>query len=280
MLKRLIVCTLSLILFCFGAVTALATDYDELTEGTYYIDASLSCYINAMGGVEFGAPLLESSRVIVDADGSKKLMLEFTKSNVNIYSVSCDTFIDASPSYVTETDGIKSGTLGIYGKNGDLDTERVEYTLSEDTAENAQKEQVHYVASVSFPIEEESETYNLCLFINSNVMGTQFTMSGYPAVLSVDWSSVSLEVIEKETESEKTGQETESSVSEENVENKDGLNIYHADKEKDSDAEPVMSGTYIAYFKEPSLIAVGITAVVMIFMGFVLIVSGRKEKKS
>lgn len=280
MLKRFIVCTLSLILFCFGTITALAAEYDELTEGTYYIDSSLSCYINAMGGVEFGAPLLESSQVIVDADGRKTLTLHFTKSSVNIYGVSCDTFIDVSPSYVTETDGIKSGTLGVYDRNGVLNTDKVEYTLSEDTAQNAHEEQVHYVASVSFPVEDESETYNLSLFINSNVMGTQFTMDGYPAVLSVDWSSVSLEEVDKEDESTESDKGTEPPVNIGNVENKDGLNIYHADNKKDSGAEPVVSGTYIACFKELSLIAVGVTAGIMIFMGFVLIVSGGKEKKS
>lgn len=158
MLKRFFVCALSLILLCFGAVTASAAGYDELTEGTYYIDSSLSCYISAMGGVEFGAPLLESSQLNVDADGRKTITLYFTKSSVTIYSVTCDTFIDVSPSYVTETNGIKSGTLGFYDKNGVLNTEDIEYTLSDDTTQNAQNEQVHYVSSVSFPVEYESET--------------------------------------------------------------------------------------------------------------------------
>ena len=277
MLKRFFVCALSLILLCFGAVTASAAGYDELTEGTYYIDSSLSCYINAMGGVEFGAPLLEASQINVDADGRKTITLYFTKSNVTIYSVTCDTFIDVSPSYVTETNGIKSGTLGFYDKNGVLNTEDVEYTLSDDIAQNAQNEQVHYVAAVSFPVEYESETYNLSLFVNSNVMGTQFTIDGYPAVLTVDWSSVSLEKIDKDEESK---EETKPIVNTENVENKDGLNIYHADDETSSEAESVESGTYVAYFKEPLLIAVGVTAGVMILMGIILIVSEKKEKKS
>lgn len=225
MLKRFFVCALSFILLCFGVVTASAAGYDELTEGTYYIDSSLSCYINAMGGVEFGAPLLESSQIEVGSDGSKTMTLFFTKSSVTIYSVTCDTFIDVSPSYVTETNGIKSGTLGFYDKNGVLNTEDIEYTLSEDTAQNAQKERVHYVASVSFPVEHESETYNLSLFVNSNVMGTQFTMDGYPAVLTVDWSSVSIEKIDKEDESKETDQGSEPSVNTGNVETKDGLNI-------------------------------------------------------
>lgn len=39
-----------------------------------------------------------------------------------------------------------------------MNTEDIEYTLSDDTAQNAQNEQVHYVSSVSFPVEYESET--------------------------------------------------------------------------------------------------------------------------
>lgn len=280
MLKRFFVCALSFILLCFDVVTASAAGYDELTEGTYYIDSSLSCYINAMGGVEFGAPLLESSQIEVGSDGSKTMTLFFTKSSVTIYSVTCDTFIDVSPSYVTETNGIESGTLGFYDKNGVLNTEDIEYTLSEDTAENARQEQVHYVDSMTFPIESEKNTYELSFFINSNVMGTQFTKDGYPATLTVDWTSASLEEDDRDEETAVPDKETVSSENTGNVENKDGLNIYHADDEVSSDVESVVSGTYVAYFKESVLIAVGITAGVMILVGIILIIAGRKEEKA
>ena len=39
---------------------------------------------------------------------------------------------------------------------------------------------MHYVDSITFPIEEKADTYELTLFINSNVMGTQFTKDKYP----------------------------------------------------------------------------------------------------
>ena len=180
-LKQIFAAFTAMIMLCLGSVTASAYEYSDIPEGTYQIKTELSCYVNAMGGVEFGAPLLTSSQVEVASDGSKTMTLYFTKSSVTIYSITCDTFIDVSPSYVTETNGIKSGTLGYYNADGVLVTDNVTYTLSEDTAENAQKEQVHYVDSVTFPIEYESDTYKLSLFVNSNVMGTQFTADGYAA---------------------------------------------------------------------------------------------------
>lgn len=154
-MKQFFAAFTALVMICIGSVTASAYGYDDLPEGTYQIKTELSCYVNAMGGVEFGAPLLTSASVEVSADGSKTMTLYFTKSQVTIYSITCDTFIDVSPSYITETNGIKSGTLGYYNAEGTLITDSVIYTLSDDTAENAQKEKVHYVDSVTFPIEHK-----------------------------------------------------------------------------------------------------------------------------
>lgn len=284
-LKQIFAAFTAMIMLCLGSVTASAYEYSDIPEGTYQIKTELSCYVNAMGGVEFGAPLLTSSQVEVASDGSKTMTLYFTKSSVTIYSITCDTFIDVSPSYVTETNGIKSGTLGYYNADGVLVTDNVTYTLSEDTAENAQKEQVHYVDSVTFPIEYESDTYKLSLFVNSNVMGTQFTADGYAATLTVDWSSVSADGLPEtdNTTSETQPSDEETTSGSANVENKDGLNIYHADADSEDESteetQTETNGTYIAYFKEPLLITVGIIAGVMIIVGIILVAVGRKEKK-
>lgn len=282
-MKQFFAAFTALVMVCIGSVTASAYSYDDLPEGTYQIKTEFSCYVNAMGGVEFGAPLLTSASVEVSTDGSKTMTLYFTKSQVTIYSITCDTFIDVSPSYITETNGIKSGTLGYYNGDEILITDSVTYTLSDDTAENAQKEQVHYVDSVTFPIEYESDTYNLTLFVNSNVMGTQFTKDGYAATLSVDWSSVSADgFTDTDDTADSEPPTTESSSNTSNVENKDGLNIYHADKEAEDEtevSETTVTGYYVAYFKEPLLIAVAVIAGIMIVSGVVLIVLGRKEKK-
>lgn len=292
-LKHLFATFTALVIICIGSITASASGFDSLPKGTHQIKAELSCYVNAMGGVEFGAPLLSSATVEVAANGRKTLTLHFTKSRVTIYGITCDTFIDVSPSYVTETNGIKSGTLGFYNSDGTLVTDSVTYTLSNGTAENSQKEQVHYVDSVSFPVDFKSDTYNLTLFVNSNVMGTQFTKDGYAAVLTVDWSSVSAQKSENEkitgskTESKKDTEPTANSVTKQttapkNTESKNGLNIYQAEKSNSSVSNSEQSATnaYIAHFKEPILLAVGIAAAVLILGGTVLVIVGKKERKS
>lgn len=283
-IKHFITAFTTLAMFCIGSVTASAYTYDDLSEGIYQVKTELSCYVNAMGGVEFGSPLLTSASVEVSQDGSKTMTLYFTKSQVTIYGITCDTFIDVSPSYITETNGIKSGTLGYYNADGTLVTNSVTYTLSDDTAENAQKEQVHYVNSISFPIEYQSDTYNLTLFVNSNVMGTQFTKDGYTAALNVDWSSASAEgfVDTDDTTNPETPPTTQISSNTSNVENKDGLNIYHTNEETKSNtelSETTDTGYYVAHFREPILVAVSIIAGVMIFTGVVLIIFSRREKK-
>jgi hypothetical protein len=161
---------------------------DNLNAGTYNISASLSCYVNAMGGVEFGESLLKSAQLIVDNAGNKEIKLNLTKSSVTIYSVTCDTFVDASPSGTAQESGsnVTNGTIGYYDKNGKLKTKGVTYTLSNDTALNSQNEAVKYVNSITFPVDSVADTYKLTLFINSNVMGMQFD----PATLTVDWSSI------------------------------------------------------------------------------------------
>ena len=177
----------------FGSVSARAAS----------IGASLSCFVNAMGGVEFGAPLLTDARLTVTEDGSETITLHFTKSSVTIYSVTCDTFIDASPSYVTEDRGVKSGVIGYYDKDGVLRTEDVSYTLSENTALNASNEAVHYVDSVTFPVTPGAENVTLYLYINSSFMGVQFcdgsgtagsgkpdTLTKYKGSVTFDWDSL------------------------------------------------------------------------------------------
>lgn len=260
-------------------VSVSAVGFDDVKEGTYYINAKLSCYINAMGGIEFGEPLLTSAQLQVSKDGSKEMTLFFGKSRVTIYGVTCDTFIDFSPAYVTETSGIKSGTLGVYDENGALNTDDVNYVLSEDTAENAQQEQVHYVEQLIFSIDYESDTYYLTLYVNSNVMGTQFTLDGYPAVLTVDWSSMSVD-----GEIEKDGMPDTTDVNATatdmgSIENKDGLNIYHAeDNSAEQTGVPEIKYIQVAYFKENILLFAVTAALVMILIGIILMIAGRRKK--
>lgn len=180
--------------------------------GTYEVDASLSCYINAMGGVEFGAGLFEGASVTVSESGEVTATLRLTASAVTIYSVTCDTFVDATLS-----------EPGYYDAQGSRQT--AQYTKSDRTALNASNEAVHYVDSITFPLVSGKETYYLWIYINSNVMGSQFgdgsgdgasgtagVSTPYAAVFTMDWSAVP--------------EKTETADAPEEL---DGLSIYRAE---------------------------------------------------
>lgn len=165
--------------------------------GSYSVTASMSCYIPAMGGVEFGATLLTDTEYTVSEDGSAELTLHLTKSSVTIYSITCYTFVDATPDTGAEpTEGeAADGTIGYYDDDLGLVTEGVEYTLSDDTTPNPAGEEVHYVDSITFPVAEKKETYYLTFYINSTVMGAQFKVTAdggtaRAATLTVDWSAL------------------------------------------------------------------------------------------
>lgn len=284
-----VLCVILTIIFSFNT---FALETENLSEGTYSVDATLSCYVNAMGGIEFGAPLLTGSTITVDANGKKTMTLNFTKSSVTIYNITCDTFIDPSPTTEDSKGGIKNGTIGIYDDNGNLQTDSVEYTLSDDTALNSKSEEVHYVTSISFPIERLKDTYELTVYVNSNVMGVQFGTSGsdgYPATLTVDRNSLKAEsagteqteqyeTLPKET---KAVQATTEVVVEEKksdtVVEKNGLNIHYANGENESADKT--SERYTAYLNMPLLWLMTAIAAVIIIAGIVFIISSKFKRK-
>ena len=262
----------------------------ELSPGDYYLSGNLSCYINAMGGVEFGAPMLTGVQAKVTADGSSTITLFLTKSQVEIYSIVCDTFIDADPAGATQESEIPCGTLGYYDETGRLITESVTYTLSEDTAENSAGEQVPYVNSITFPAEQGQDTFYLTMYINSNVMGTQFARDEYPAVLTVDWSSAATEPGAVSTQTE-SAPESEVPSADETM---GGLNIYRPETQDGtgssaSEGDENLSASYddlieveaqIAFFRMPVIIAVAAAGVAAIGIGVVFLMLGRKEKSA
>ncbi len=305
-----------MIIMSTTCINALALDVNNLSAGTYEVEATLSCYVNAMGGVEFGKPLLIGSLITVDGDGNKKMTLKFTKSSVTIYNITCDTFIDVNPSSTDNSRGVTSGTIGYYDKNGNVRS--AEYTLSDDTALNVRDEEVNYVDSMTFPLDQITDTYSLTMYINSNVMGVQFCNENdkaaeatYSSTLTVDWSSLKSEssesgsaaqsakssnnslVAENELETlpdeARTTEQptTEESVDiEGNVVEKDGLNIHYVNGENDdsdSEAENAEEIKYTAYLNMPALIATAIGAGVLLLIGVAFLVSalikrGKKEE--
>ena len=281
-----VLCVILIIIFSFNT---FALETENLSEGTYSVDATLSCYVNAMGGIEFGAPLLTGSTIKVDANGKKTMTLNFTKSSVTIYNITCDTFIDPSPTTEDSKGGIKNGTIGIYDDNGNLQTDSVEYTLSDDTALNSKSEEVHYVTSISFPIERLKDTYELTVYVNSDVMGVQFGTGGsdgYPATLTVDRNSLKAksagtEQYETLPNKTKAVQATTEVVVEDKksdtVVEKNGLNIHYANGENESADKT--SESYTAYLNMPLLWLMTAIAAVIIIAGIVFIISSKFKRK-
>ena len=168
------------------------TDTDDSVAGTYVADTTLSCYVNAMGGVEFsdGYGLLSASYITKDEDGNAKITLKLgTTSGLTIYGVACTAFIgtDEEP--------------GIY-VDGEVSTEDVIYTVSENKVANADGE-VNYIDSITFPVDENTEEYTLWLYLDSNVMGCQLgdgsgtgssntpgVATAHTATLTIDWDTL------------------------------------------------------------------------------------------
>ena len=193
-----LLCAVMALSCCFATAGA----FDAGDAGSYTVDAGLSCYVSAMGGIEFGDGLLQGVTVTVDEDGAASATLSLTKSQVTIYSITCDTFVDAADS-----------APGYYDAQGAL--QQAEYTLSQDTALNPSSEQVNYVDSMTIPVSQDVSEYHLWLYVNSQVMGVQFgdgqgtgssnqpgVATPYAAVLTIDWDSLTAAVEPDETSSQ------------------------------------------------------------------------------
>ena len=180
MAKKIVsIFTAAMLLLSVFSMNVFAAGYEDLTAGEYTVDASLKCYLfPAMGGVEFGAPLLNDAKVTVEDDGTASMTLSFIKSQVVIMGVTAYTFIDSN------------FILNYY--DGSSWQDITDFTLSSDTSLDSSNTPVNYVDSITFPLSSASDTYQLGLYVNSNMMGTQFGGSdsaSYPATITVDWDS-------------------------------------------------------------------------------------------
>ena len=137
---------------------------------TYNVGSTLSVYAPLMKldlakgqpneGEKF-KPLVESASVTADSDGKVMLTVRFRKSYVKVGPVESNKFIDprnSTPGYY-DTDGIKQDA---------------QYTVStDDTADDPEGKKVHYVTSMTFPVNKDNGKYFLWLYINSGAMGAQ-----------------------------------------------------------------------------------------------------------
>ncbi len=201
--KLLAAATAAAMVVASAPISAFAAPSGPIAAGTYTGDAALSCYVSAMNGVEFGGGGLFDDKITITSDGTGNTFatLNFSNGNLTIYGLEALTFIDATPNNPGNSRGITDGTIGIYEADGEtLVTEGVTYTLSEETVANPDDEMVQYVNSITFPLTHMSDTYNLTFFINSQVMGVQFTMPNenatagtYASTLTIDWDSLTLD---------------------------------------------------------------------------------------
>lgn len=149
---------------------------DDLDAGTYQLTASLSCWMSAMGGCDFGTDLLKSAVLTVGTDGSKK---------VTIY---LHEMVDVMMAYGTASAYAEdSGEIGYY--NGSAWC-TAEYTTASGTSEEGA---YTYVNSMTFPISAVSNTYDLAMCIGGTQFGGESARmlsdgSVLAATLSVDWT--------------------------------------------------------------------------------------------
>lgn len=187
---KIVSCVLAVaMLMSMSAVSAFATAPTEA--GSYKVDAKLSCYVNAMGGIEFsdGHGLLSGTTVTIADDGSATATLNLgTTTGLSIYTVACTAFIG-----VDEAPG--------YYKDGAVTKENVTYTTSTDTVANANG-QVNYITSITMPVDTAVSEYTMWVYLDSNVMGCQLgdgsgkgssntpgVATAHTAKFTIDWNS-------------------------------------------------------------------------------------------
>lgn len=190
LLGKIMSCVLAVAMLT--SMLAVSASAAALTEaGSYTVDATLSCYVGAMGGVEFsdGYGLLTGTTVTVAEEGTATATINLgTTSGLSVFGVACTAFIgtDEAPGYY---------------KDGAVTKENVTYTTSTDTVANANG-QVNYITSITLPVDTTTSEYTMWLYLDSNVMGCQLgdgsgtgssntpgVATKHTAKLTIDWES-------------------------------------------------------------------------------------------
>ena len=131
------------------------------------LGASLSCFVNAMGGVEFGEKLLTGASVKETSDGKQEITLNFTDdASLVIYTVNAHVFVNPDKSPV--------GFYDAAGKLRTVATGDVTIKKSGKTAQDPDGNAVHYLESMTFTVDAVPSRLYLYLYIDSQVMGVQF----------------------------------------------------------------------------------------------------------
>lgn len=248
-LGKIVSCILALaMMMSMTALTAFAATPTEA--GNYNVDATLSCYVNAMGGIEFADAfnvnattygekgVFDSATLTVDEDGNKFVTVNFGVGSGKIYTIDFQAYVDTNYA------------IKYYDANHEL-KDVTSYTVSEEkitlvNSSTKESYEVNYITSVTFPLEldiaatvfdkttnaavsagntadSESVVIDLWMVLNSNVMGLQFcdgsgdagsntfdVATKYVASLTVDLASA--EKIVEATESQNQSANVEYTV--------------------------------------------------------------------
>lgn len=200
----------------------------ELEAGEYTLDSYVTAYLPAMGGCDFGSAvdkdgnvtnnIIETATLTVLEDGTASITLKFK------------TYLDVTMQYGALQSYVSAeGETSYYDGSAYVEAE---YTTAEGSYVDSDGKEtaITYVAEMTFPITEITDTYSLGL----NFAGTQFggstaytTSSGHTceAIYNVNWSSILSDDVSEEITTEAQKEDAMSSVTEDTASEESGSGI-------------------------------------------------------
>ena len=192
-LLAMIICVAMALTACNGNNTPPNNGDDDDTTATvitkYDATFDASIVMGPMGEQSFASVF--SDAYVTKKNNQYSLTVIFTAGELNVGGIKGTIFIDNKPTTEETVSGIKDGTIGCYKADGTLVTEgiKVTYSSGDNYALNSAQQNVYYVQSVEFPVDALRATYDLTLYINSNMMGKQFIKGVHDAKITLDLES-------------------------------------------------------------------------------------------
>ena len=191
-LLAMIICVAMALTACNGNNTPNNGDDDDTTATVitkYDATFDASIVMGPMGEQSFASVF--SDAYVTKKNNQYSLTVIFTAGELNVGGIKGTIFIDNKPTTEETVNGVKDGTIGFYKADGTLVTEgiNVTYSSGDNYALNSAQQNVYYVQSVEFPVDALRATYDLTLYINSNMMGKQFIKGVHDAKITLDLES-------------------------------------------------------------------------------------------
>ena len=184
-LLAMIICVAMALTACNGNNTPQNND-DANVITKYDATFGASIVMGPMGEQSFASVF--SDAYVTKKNNQYSLTVIFKAGELNVGGITGTIFVDDNPATEETVNGIKDGTIGFYKADGTLVTEgiKVTYSSGENYALNSAQQNVYYVQSVEFPVDALRATYDLTLYINSNMMGKQFIKGVHDAKITLD----------------------------------------------------------------------------------------------